>query len=348
MTATSAPIESWEPAQPLARIYPDEWHLPGTGDPGPKCGGDVLVRCSACGHVWKAPKDCGERQCPKCWKRWCWSTADDEARRSWTIMRARYRGQRPRIMHMVVSWDPATTVITPTDVPTWRARAWRLLKRCGAVGAVLILHPWREKEDLQTAAPPGDDPIRAWEHRLERVRARGLPREERYTEHGPHFHAVVLVAGDFDLRARRRDTVLKVLPNREGRFTGLAGPREVRRVLNYQLSHCGIADGRHALTLYGAFSRRSWSRADQREVDGGFRRHPNRRCPACGSTLTGRVRYWGTDAPGAWDPCPPGCRHLLLNRGGQDTPPAPGAAATGRTAPGGRVAAQDASTSWPP
>ena len=285
--------------------------LPGTGEPQPGCGRPKRMKCHSCGHRWTKPAECRDRECPNCWSTWCWSTADDGARRIWTAFRFGLR--RARVLHVVVGLHKTVTV-TPENLPGHRAAAIRELARWGAIGGCLVHHPWRDSEEARAAWRTTDsnrknphDPAH-----LDAVMPENDPRvpsfcdedgrPSRYCVPGNHFHALVIVPGSFDAPrcARCRDTPFRCgrcmghLPEEEGGiagvdprslvvkhvpccrnpagqrthpkggphrgcFAGQKGIKNVRAVLNYQLSHAGLADRRHAVSWFGCLNRAIWN-----------------------------------------------------------------------------------------
>jgi hypothetical protein len=131
-----------------------------------------------------------------------------------------------------------------------------------------------------------------------------------------HFHMVVLAHGDVlpgGLLADG-DVVFKVLRDAEyGDFRGFRGPVGIRRHLKYLLSHCGIVEGRHALTWWGSLSYRALPgeelRAAYPDAWDELYALPVVRCPRCGSRSTFEILDDGSvDPSGALRSCRGGHR----------------------------------------
>jgi len=146
-----------------------------------------------------------------------------------------------------VSW-PVGTRLTPRNVARFRARAIRALYHSGAIGGCLVVHPYRD------ATGTG-----------------------QYTEEGPHVHSIAIYPGD-RVPVGTRGQVLKFLRT-------LPHERATARTLSYQLGHAGIAEGRHAITWWGAMNRRLVDPTDPdlAEPWGAGMPQAPMTCPACGA-----------------------------------------------------------------
>ena len=239
---------------PTVGIGPLAWTLPGQGAPGADCGRERPMRCACCAHAWTGVSHCMMRECPTCATPWRTATAAEAAWRLRTAARVAFG--RPVVAHVIVSFPPDTE-ITPDNVHRYRARAMRLLRRAGAYGGCLMLHPWRDQQE------------------------RG-----HYTETGPHFHGVAIFSrgskiamgsNHYYTPVGTAEVVLKVL-------RPLRDYVAVKDLVTYQLGHAGIAPGRHALTWWGIVSRSIYRDTDPTWAPYLCEREDwEPTCPACGS-----------------------------------------------------------------
>jgi hypothetical protein len=189
--------------------------------------------------------------------------------------------KRWRVLHCVVSFKDGGD-----SVECMRKRAYEIVEKHGLVGGMSVFHPFRKDEDL------------------------------RYVPDGyVHFHMPALALGSVTWGSVGQDYVFKVIENPEGcgrgPFTGIPSVWRLWRLVGYLLTHCGVVEGRHALTWWGVLSYRKVSAARLRaaypeawvEVMG----KKNPRCPVCESYDTWRV-------DGGYQYHKPGCsNHVVLS-----------------------------------
>jgi len=169
-----------------------------------------------------------------------------------------------------VSFDDQAIPESKADFNALRNSVYRTLRSMGAQGGCLVFHPWR-KRCIRCGAV---------------FETRGCPRGHRegleWVE-APHFHAILYGRVDADKRPA-------------GAFVKTIVPKTKRRswtaTLKYVLDHCGVAEGAHALTWWGAWS---YNRMPQARIErfGTFRlrQDTERICPHCGTQMVPLVTY---------------------------------------------------------
>lgn len=242
--------------------------LPGHGDPGAGCGEIQTMVCLSCGHVWEGKKSCMLRTCPHCWRKWAQREAGIAGVRLWagSCMVSKSRPGRVgwRLMHVVVSFQDQGE-----DMALLRERARLIARRHGVLGGCSIYHPFRKDSDNQYV-PDG------------------------YV----HFHLLGLCHGDILPGGLPSDqgAVFKVIPDaRRGDFRGLLRAREVRVLVHYLLTHCGIVKGRQALTWWGVLGYNNLHNKTLDDFSQGAltrAKSPRSRCPLCGSDEVQALSVW--------------------------------------------------------
>lgn len=243
---------------PIAKSTARQSVLPGHGAPGGDCGTSIPHHCNSCGHTYTLKSACMLRVCPNCWQKWARREARVSGERLWAganlIMRGTPKRAGYRVVHAVVSMPDQGD-----DINVQRDKARRVIKRHGLVGGLTIYHPFRK----------GD--------------------EDDFVHDGHvHFHVVGIAPGDITPGGNDCGAVFKVIRDaKRGDYWGLRECGEVRDLVFYLLTHCGIIEGKHALTWYGSLSYNSLSNRTLDEAYPGYleraRAGPPKRCPACGS-----------------------------------------------------------------
>jgi hypothetical protein len=199
------------------------------------------------------------RECPVCWKKWASKESKVASWRFWTgakyVSYRRMIGRREaRKIHCVVSF-PARHGID------WqRKKALRIIKRHGLIGGLMVYHPFRQDE--------GDDFV-----------------PDGYV----HFHVLALAQGDIPPGGTDGGAIFKHIPHPDGHCRGFQSVDEVRACTFYLLTHCGILEGRHALTWWGAMS---YNQLPVGTLDANYEgrelycRSLGHACPSCGSMNT--------------------------------------------------------------
>jgi len=252
--------------------------LPGHGAAGPGCGSRIQYRaCSSCGHLFWVKRSCMMRECPECYEKWAFREAKLAAWRVWAGAKRRCREagwawSACRVLPVVVSVrDRGQGLVCARD------EAYAVARRHLLDGGLSVYHPFRQDE-------------------------MGAFVLDGYV----HFHMVVLAHGDVlpGGLSTDGDVVFKVIRDAEyGDFRGFRGPAGIRRHLKYLLSHCGIVEGRHALTWWGSLSYNKLPSEELRNL------YPEAwdelhlllpvRCPLCGSEKTVEILEDGSIDPSA-------------------------------------------------
>ena len=109
----------------------------GSGDECEAGGWVVAAVCPKCGHhVQLVKHGCGHLTCPSCSKKWARRAAERSASRLWGAIHAGVSRWKPR--H--ISFD--------LDTLSWDA-AKKRAEELGCTGGVLVLHPWRLKDEYK-------------------------------------------------------------------------------------------------------------------------------------------------------------------------------------------------------
>lgn len=109
----------------------------GSGDECEAGGWVVAAVCPKCGHhVQLVKHGCGHLTCPVCSKKWSRRAAERSAARLWGAIHAGVSRWKPR--H--ISFD--------LDDLSWDA-AKKRAEELGCTGGVLVLHPWRLKDEYK-------------------------------------------------------------------------------------------------------------------------------------------------------------------------------------------------------
>lgn len=235
--------------------------LPGKGQPGTGCGSEILISCGECGKVHEVTSTCMKRQCPSCWRSWAHKLALKSSLRMWSGGLFKMKGRRGfRILHTVLSFPEEQLEIL-------RPRVRRILKDRGIIGGLSIFHPFRQ-DDEHNFVPDG------------------------YV----HFHVIGIAPGHVDTQQKGEDYVFKVIRDaKRGNFKGFQKPKEISACLYYLLTHCGVMEGRHSLTWFGAlsyncFTMETWEKMFPELWE--YMKPKGRECPFCGSRDTHAIFGW--------------------------------------------------------
>jgi hypothetical protein len=268
-------------------VYPrvGGYDLPHHGVSNEGCGEFVSMMChNVEEHPQKAVYlevrrwSCGRLECPVCYERVAWRMARKAERRLKQFKHRRFR----RVVHFEASVPLADY---GRSVEWLRKRANELVKRCGGLGGLQVVHLWRRK-----CRACGHHPI---SYRLKRCSKCGGTRFDWY--YSPHFHYVGF--GWFD------GSRVKENFERTGWVVKNEGVRKtVAGTIQYLLTHCAIKKGKHSLTWFGCCSYAKL-RIIPEEKDGV-------KCPYCGEKLV-EVVAWDAVFHGLDPPSDPG-RYLLI------------------------------------
>lgn len=250
--------------------------LPGHGEVGEGCGEPLVLNCRTCGKRWVANHHCLRRECPYCYSSWAYKEAVLASWRMWAgskmIIRANHWASREcRLNHFWISIPDEGQ-----GIEYFRQTGIQIAKKHGLLGGAMIVHPFRV--DKETG--------RYWRDGYAHLHVFSLSRGENgldaWSEGGSDGR--VLFGAIRDPSSTEEDP----------HFRGFSNDKELKKGIHYALKHCGILEGRHALTWWGCFSRVSFP--DQKLKD----RYPTtwdelhaggHRCPECGSRDVDVTRY---------------------------------------------------------
>lgn len=230
--------------------------LPGKEGVGVGCGLEMPIFCNSCGASYTISSSCMKRGCPNCYEKWASKEARVSSTRLWMASHIISKG-KPfkrgfRVIHAVVSM--------PEGDDDARAKARVVCKRHGLLGGLMVWHPFRKDEDKEFV-PDGH----------------------------VHYHVIGLAKGDIlpGGLASDGDVVFKFIKDAErGDYRGFMRVREVKRCIQYLLTHCGIMKGVHTLTWWGCMSYNSMSNKTlDIEFPGVMKevKEFRRKCKFCGS-----------------------------------------------------------------
>lgn len=238
--------------------------LPGHGLPGDGCGEGVAYYCNHCGKSFWIRRSCMMRECPECHEKWAAKEGKAAAWRLWTGIQHLYRGYPVRILHCMVSME-----YNGQSLEELRGRAKLVARNHGITGALQVLHPFRKNDEGQYAS---DGTV--------------------------HFHVIGIAPGNVIPGGLKSDgtAIFKVIPDPGSEARGKATYRgfrrfgDVKRAVQYLLSHCGIIEGRHSLTWWGSLGYNSLSTEKLKEFcPAGYANlteYKAKVCPFCGSDDT--------------------------------------------------------------
>lgn len=212
-----------------------------------------------------------QRECPECYEKWAAKEGHEAAWRFWTGTQYLYHGYPVRRLHYVVSLMP----YDDESLDDLRDRARKIGKRHGIVGGLLVPHT----------------------HRLDDEGSREL-------DGTIHFHGIGIAPGNIEAGGTPADNgaVFKVIPDpgsaEKGKptYRGFRKYSEVKRCVQYLLSHCAIIEGKHALTWWGLLSYNMLSSKKLEDFcPAGYENlmaPKGVKCPKCGSRDTEPCLEW--------------------------------------------------------
>lgn len=210
-----------------------KWTVAGRGDRGPRCGHNTEYVCPHCQKQLVIEHSCMLRTCPKCFRLWhCREAAITRDR-----MNRAARVFNTRLHHVILSFKEVDiNEMDKQDYNRFRNGCYDLLKRAGASGGGLVLHPWREDHD-------GD-----------------------FTVPGLHCHAFVV--GRWLSPGNEIETNGDILFKRIGEL-------RYYKQYKYVFEHCGVSEGIHSITWYGSMSYRNFPKDDKERRGAGHGRGVN-------------------------------------------------------------------------
>ena len=220
--------------------------------------------CHHCNSWFRTEVVCKSRTCPHCGEIWANGQAAISAFRMIEVGRsplARGAWGReaivcpPRDQHDRLLEDPAY-------VKRKRVQVGDIAKRAGFRGFTIIFHPYRDSDE-----------------------------QGHYDVDGPHFHVVgwadkLRTLGDFSPALKRAGWIFKGVSKSDGSAYRIKNWAMFYKKLAYELGHCAIIPGMHAISYYGIchYSKVNLS-VKERAIRRALKATP---CPNCGSTFTDR------------------------------------------------------------
>lgn len=234
-----------------------EWHLPGFGEEGPRCGEWYAESvCDSCAHLSLGTHDCGRRGCPNCWGGWAKRAAVARTVR----LQARRLDEPPNYKRQSghFTYSPGWVPQSVEDIKELRREAAETAKEKGLRGFDVVVHPFRTTEEANGLYEAADADYGKWAWlRNEHTERMTFEAADPLIEWSPHAHLIGLMSPDMDAGDDESDvwTLLRT-------FGAMSGKRdqesheEVYGAYRYLLSHTGIHEREqfNAVTGYGDLS----------------------------------------------------------------------------------------------
>lgn len=221
-----------------------EMTLVSHGEPNQNCG-DLRAKlyCQDTGsHIKNLTHICHRAECPICWSHW----VERETTRATEkflagVQLLKETKQRHAAYHIVFSPPKEEHNLTLKQL---RTRLNYRMKWAGVEAAAVIFHPFRFRNVITKEAVD-------WKHcSLNRNAESPVIESEAY--YSPHFH----VAGVGFLKPSNKFFEQFGWTYKKMGWKKLDDEDSVRSMIYYALSHCGVADGKHALTWNLKFGNR--------------------------------------------------------------------------------------------
>jgi hypothetical protein len=249
--------------------------FPGQGTAYETCGETVWKGClnytahpQGKAHIKKEVNNCGRAECPICYAKWLVDTTKKAVNRIEQGKPKRYR----KAIHVTISPPKKEWWKYKTDpeAKKIRRKVDRIAKKSGMFGYAKVFHPERERcikcggnkklGDMKKCEKCGHD-IFEWYF-------------------SPHYHLV-----GYGWISWNKQKYLKsggwIVKNHRVR-------KDIGATIYYQLTHCGIKKGYHAISWVGSLSWRSLKVIPEPvEKD---------ECPYCGRTLR-KITYYSGNSP---------------------------------------------------
>lgn len=219
--------------------------------------------------------NCGRAGCPVCGGTWILETAKkmvDRIEKASKVLKHNYGWRRTSPIHVTVS-PPQSEWAQYTNIKNYnklRQKAQKAAKMAGFTGGSIIFHPYRER-----CAKCGGEIL------FKQQKCKECGCEDIVWYWAPHWH----LFGFGWIRG-------KIAYNATGYLVKNHGIRsDLGATAYYQLTHCGIREGKHALTWFGIlhYSKLSLPPYESECVGA-------TECPICGNKLR-MLRYHGTKPP---------------------------------------------------
>lgn len=257
------------------------WYFPKhASEAYPTCGEYTYKGCLSPSHEGQAyirpiKHNCGRAGCPVCGDTWILETTKKIAHRineaEKVLVQWGWRRHRP--IHVTVNPSPEhwEEYKSPKNFNKLRRNAQAIAKRAGFRGGSMIFHPYRER-----CAECGGEIL------FKQRRCKECGSEDIAWYWSPHFH----------LFGFGWITGTKHIAETSGYVVKNHGVRSsIDATAYYQLTHCGIREGKQALVWFGILHYSKMHLPPYQAEDIGASE-----CPICGAKLR-LVRYEGTTPP---------------------------------------------------
>jgi len=233
-----------------------DYIMPGFGKKPRNCEGWVITKfCSSCGSVHMAKGNCKTAGCPDCSTMWRYERVKKILERLMSYKMS----NKVRLSHVVIS-PPEVLHEEMKDhngLKNIIKQVYDLAKQKGAIGGLMIYHPWRlrdeRKDELKAIATQKDDWMPGDFHLYKTLK--DLEDWREYVYYSPHFHIIGSSKwwdpGSMD----DNGWIFK-------RIGDLRQPDDVLKCCMYLLSHMGIYSGSEKVNnirWFGGLSSNSWS-----------------------------------------------------------------------------------------
>jgi len=230
-----------------------KYGLPGTGRKPPNCIRIPNQYCASCGQVYLRSGSCSNPLCPDCATRWKYQRTTTAFHRGWSIkIEKKYR-----IGHIIASIPPELwpKIATGKELKKLKKELRRFLKNKGVKGGVMILHPYRIRDELKKILydfiPKNDKGL--GEYGLWKLLIQHIANWQDFIYFSPHFH-IVGIYNWLENAKKGEPFVFK-------RLGDFSSPDDFIRCYMYQVSHAGISknDKSHNINWFGELSTGNWS-----------------------------------------------------------------------------------------
>ena len=175
-------------------------------------------------YVKVVRRNCGRLECPKCLDK----VTTNKARKIQKRLKA-WKVDRLTIKHIIVS--PNSKETKYMDYPDIKTKAYKLMKQCGVLGGVLIVHPFRCNDF------------------------------HRYEKPGLHFHII----GYGNVRGNK----VKEMFEKEKWIIKNKGKRKSTFItIKYILGHCGVSPKYKSINWFGCCSYNKLKVKDDEKIPG--------------------------------------------------------------------------------
>jgi len=248
---------AWD--EDLGRWGAGDWHLPGFGESGPRCGEYYPeAACETCGEPNFGTHRCGRRSCPDCWGIWAQKAAVRATVRVQSFRETQPDNYKRQAGHAVVS-SPEGDVMNEREFYNGRSRAAEIAEEKGFRGFAVVPHPWRVTDDGKdewrrdvARDDDGDPVVGVWVWLRRNHDEEGLKQRIYWS---PHYHIIGSTSADMDPGDESDEWLYQFIRSFE-RYDGTRDKEshgDVYGAFRYLYSHTGFPAGstKQTTTWYG-------------------------------------------------------------------------------------------------